>query len=202
MSITNKEEIIRQAAVFFFRKGYESTSLSEIAQAVKIQKPGLFFHFKNKEDLYHKVIDKYLIDVQSPKQKFGKIETVSLREFIDFYLQKVERTMQLVTQIIQSGKKTAIQYFFSSLECCSRYDRCAQALYDFNNEELDIWESVIQHARQTGEIRADVNPRALAENFRYAFLGMSYILSTNGGVKINELKDLFYNIYSNVKLIK
>ncbi len=183
MSITSKEEIIRQAAVFFFRKGYESTSLSEIAQAVKIQKPGLFFHFKNKEDLYHKVIEKYLINVQSPKQKFGTIETVSLQEFIDFYLQKIEENMQRVRKIIQGGEKTAIQYFFSSLECC----------------KLEIWESVIRNAQQAGEIRAGVNPRALAENFRYAFLGMSYMLSINGGVKIEELRDLFHNIYFNVK---
>lgn len=199
MSITSKEEIIRQAAVFFFRKGYESTSLSEIAQAVKIQKPGLFFHFKNKEDLYHKVIEKYLINVQSPKQKFGTIETVSLQEFIDFYLQKIEENMQRVRKIIQGGEKTAIQYFFSSLECCNRYDRCAQALYSANSEELEIWESVIRNAQQAGEIRAGVNPRALAENFRYAFLGMSYMLSINGGVKIEELRDLFHNIYFNVK---
>ncbi|TLS37249.1 TetR/AcrR family transcriptional regulator [Pseudalkalibacillus caeni] len=46
----------------FARKGFEGTSLAEIASRVGIKKPSLYAHFKNKEDIFLAVIDKVMAD--------------------------------------------------------------------------------------------------------------------------------------------
>ena len=47
-----KNKIINSSIKFFLDLGYENTSLSAIAQDVGIKKPSIYYHFKNKEELF------------------------------------------------------------------------------------------------------------------------------------------------------
>jgi AcrR family transcriptional regulator len=49
--ITTKERIIHETLKLVAQKNFEDISLSEIAKSVGITKPGIFRHFKNKEEL-------------------------------------------------------------------------------------------------------------------------------------------------------
>ncbi|WP_410784784.1 TetR/AcrR family transcriptional regulator [Kribbella sp. C-35] len=49
--------IQRVALELFTRKGYEATSLREIADELGIQKPSLYYHFKGKEDILRALFD-------------------------------------------------------------------------------------------------------------------------------------------------
>jgi AcrR family transcriptional regulator len=46
--LTKKEEILEVAKVHFANKGYERTSLDDVAKDLNITKPALYYHFKNK----------------------------------------------------------------------------------------------------------------------------------------------------------
>jgi AcrR family transcriptional regulator len=46
-----RTQILRQAALTFLRNGYDATSMSQIAERCGITKPGLYYHFKGKQDL-------------------------------------------------------------------------------------------------------------------------------------------------------
>lgn len=52
-----KESIIEVASELFSKSGYRSVSMSSIAKKLKITKPALYYHFKNKEELYMKAIN-------------------------------------------------------------------------------------------------------------------------------------------------
>jgi AcrR family transcriptional regulator len=52
-----KQRIIEEAFHIFALKGYDGTSLSEIAEKVGIKKPSIYVHFKSKEDLFLKILD-------------------------------------------------------------------------------------------------------------------------------------------------
>ena len=49
------EQIIRIATRLFARRGYEGTSLRDIADEAKITKAALYYHFPNKEALYQRI---------------------------------------------------------------------------------------------------------------------------------------------------
>ena len=46
-----KEKIVSVAVDLFYKKGYFATSISDIAKGCDIQKAGIYYYFKSKEDL-------------------------------------------------------------------------------------------------------------------------------------------------------
>jgi AcrR family transcriptional regulator len=53
----------------FWAKGYEGASLSDLTQAMRINRPSLYAAFGNKEQLFRKVLDRYM---DGPVAWFGK----------------------------------------------------------------------------------------------------------------------------------
>jgi AcrR family transcriptional regulator len=53
----------------FWAKGYEGASLSDLTRAMRINRPSLYAAFGNKEQLFRKVLDRY---VNGPLAYFGK----------------------------------------------------------------------------------------------------------------------------------
>jgi TetR/AcrR family transcriptional regulator, cholesterol catabolism regulator len=63
-SIDRAQEIYLTAAQIFFTKGYNATSLNDIADALKITKAGLYYYVDGKRDLLHRIIKLGLDSVQ------------------------------------------------------------------------------------------------------------------------------------------
>ena len=59
---STQDRIKQVALILFARKGFEGTSLSDIASGVGIKKPSLYAHYKSKEDLFLGVIHKVSVD--------------------------------------------------------------------------------------------------------------------------------------------
>src|SRR6202045_234825 len=53
----------------FWAKGYEGASLSDLTRAMRINRPSLYAAFGNKEQLFRKVLDRYM---NGPLAYFGK----------------------------------------------------------------------------------------------------------------------------------
>jgi len=53
----------------FWAKGYEGASLSDLTRAMRINRPSLYAAFGNKEQLFRKVLDRYM---DGPVAYFGK----------------------------------------------------------------------------------------------------------------------------------
>ena len=53
-----KENILQVASQLFDQKGYDRTSMNEIAEALGITKPSLYYHFKDKERLVLAVVQR------------------------------------------------------------------------------------------------------------------------------------------------
>ncbi len=55
-----KWAVLMAAATLFAQKGYSAASVREIVEAAGVTKPTLYYYFKNKEDLYVKLMDEAL----------------------------------------------------------------------------------------------------------------------------------------------
>ena len=69
---STQNRIKEVALILFARKGFEGTSLSDIASGVGIKKPSLYAHYKNKEDLFLGVIHKVFVDYNAFLIKTGE----------------------------------------------------------------------------------------------------------------------------------
>jgi AcrR family transcriptional regulator len=79
-----RELIIKTAARLFREKGYESTSVRELADAVNLQSGSLFFHFSSKEEILLSILesgllrsvailDRHLAKARTPREKLAAI---------------------------------------------------------------------------------------------------------------------------------
>ena len=63
---------LERAMHVFWAKGYEGATLSDLTRAMRINRPSLYAAFGNKEQLFRKVLDRY---VDGPLAYFGKALT-------------------------------------------------------------------------------------------------------------------------------
>ena len=61
-----KEEILDVATRHFAERGYEGTSMNDVAEAVGVRKASLFYHFETKEALYEAVLGRLIASVATP----------------------------------------------------------------------------------------------------------------------------------------
>jgi TetR/AcrR family transcriptional regulator, transcriptional repressor for nem operon len=92
-----KEKIIHESLRLFSTKGYMSTSINDILEAVGTSKGGLYNHFKSKEDLFFNALSEArkiwrqknlagLPELERPLDKIIKI----LENYRDYYLPDLE----------------------------------------------------------------------------------------------------------------
>jgi AcrR family transcriptional regulator len=195
---TNKKEILKAAAYLFMSNGYDGTSIAQISAAVGIQKASLFSHIKSKEELYRKVVVAYIINRHDPDFKFVQQDS-SLAEFLEIYLKGVSESMSVLTSVLDRGQLLPVSYFSFILEACKKYEDCAESFLGVNEREVLLWEKIIQRAQDQGEVRPEVNVKWAARMFRYNFAGISYIFSTNGGVTLEQIRQMLYDSYEAIK---
>lgn len=57
--MNTREKIISESLNLFSRKGFDAISVRDIAKAVGIKASSLYNHFKNKQDIFDTIIQKY-----------------------------------------------------------------------------------------------------------------------------------------------
>jgi AcrR family transcriptional regulator len=60
-----KEEILDVATRLFAERGYEGTSMNDVAERVGMRKASLFYHFATKDALYEAVLDRLVASMQA-----------------------------------------------------------------------------------------------------------------------------------------
>ena len=58
--MTSKEKIIKAAIKVFSAEDYDSASMDEIARVARLTKPMIYYHFKNKKDLYLYLLESHV----------------------------------------------------------------------------------------------------------------------------------------------
>lgn len=85
-SLSLENRILETAKSVFMEKGYSDTSMSEIAQRVGINRPGLHYYFRTKDKMFHAV--------------FGTIVQSLVPQFQEILLQKDLPFAERIGQVI------------------------------------------------------------------------------------------------------
>lgn len=64
-SLGVRERILELATGLFVAQGYDGVSMREIAEACRLSKAGLYYHFKDKEDLFLAILDENLSELEA-----------------------------------------------------------------------------------------------------------------------------------------
>ena len=196
------KRLIREAAYKqFLTKDYNTVPLKEIEKSLNLSRGCMSYHYPSKQELFIDVIDFYIFHKQYAKNKFKDISHTSLLEFIDYYIKRVEETMDAMKVYPIEKEKTNITraYLNLILQAEYFYPGFNGAFNEITNKEIKLWERIFVRAVETKEIRSDVNPSILALTFRILLFGKCFQDALVNGLRIEELKAVLYNQYELIK---
>jgi AcrR family transcriptional regulator len=55
--VDSRQEILHTAARLFQQRGYDATSMNDVAAALKLSKGGLYHHFQSKDEILYEIMD-------------------------------------------------------------------------------------------------------------------------------------------------
>lgn len=82
---TTRDRIVEAADQLFYRRGYDLTSFSDIADAVQISRGNFYYHFKSKDEILDAVIEARLANTRKMLAQWeteGKQPVDRIRSFI------------------------------------------------------------------------------------------------------------------------
>jgi AcrR family transcriptional regulator len=84
-----REKILLTAKSLFIRHGYHALAMRQIAESLNVSKPALYYHFKDKEELFLAVLNSYLEEMGKALDRITQ-EPVScaskVRLFVEYVL--------------------------------------------------------------------------------------------------------------------
>jgi AcrR family transcriptional regulator len=97
---STKEIIEKQATTLFSDKGYDATSMREIAEAAGVTKPVIYYYFKNKEQLCNHLISSGLEEFRQNLQHVNEAKNQSVLEqiiqMVDIHFDFCKRHIELM----------------------------------------------------------------------------------------------------------
>ena len=164
--------------IVFWQKGYEGASLTDLTEAMGINRPSLYSAFGNKEALFRKALDRY---GEGPASYFmAALEEPAARKVI-------EKLLRATVDALSDPRNPRGCLAVQSALCCGDDSSCVQR--ETKNRRLKAQDRLrvrFERARAEGDLPRSVDPSDLARYISILIHGLS-IQATNGA-KHDEMK--------------
>jgi len=153
-----EKQILEVAGQFFAQKGFEETSLREIAEVVGMQKPSLYHYFACKEDILWTLLEAGLTEQLKNAESIlassaGSSPRALLRKLLDAHANNVDERLDHVRIFLRS-------YQALGPERTSKY-------VDIRNQYVQLFIDLVAKGQRTRDF-AEGDPKIVA----YGLLGM------------------------------
>lgn len=154
--MNKKESILLDATRIFAAKGFADTSTAELAAATGVAESTIFYHFKNKEELFLEVMRKVRTEIV---QRFEEHER---KQGFESGLDKVEGLLSYYLYLAGSMEDAfLLLHRHYPYMLAQENEDCRENLEAVYNCMVDIFERAIDEGRRDGSI-ADVPARKTA----------------------------------------
>lgn len=139
---TKKSRIVQEAAALFDRNGYHSTSMEDIAAAVGISKPTLYYHFRSKDDILFSIHEEVIeLNIAREERRNAMV------------MPATQQLLELITDVIELNvtRPGYVRVFFEHYrELPAEQQQEIQKRRDYYR---DLVEAVIARGVKSGELR-------------------------------------------------
>lgn len=195
-----KEHIIDESFRLFASKKYERVVVPDIEATTGLTRGSIFYHVRNKKDLFIQVIDKYVFDqlLFFIKRKMRIQKETTLKGFLASYIRSIEKEIDFMHSL--SITNVYKSYFFLIMEASLHYPHFDEKMQDLINISDRVWERIIRQAIINGEIKENTNIHHTIISFRNCFMAMGLIKClTLEELDINELTRYYFATYNSLK---
>lgn len=171
----------------------------EIVRALKLTKGAFYHHFTGKEELFREVVHTYMIE--TGEGMYEALDQSSLQGFMYGYLERMHQAYLTMQQHSEGDTQTTINYFYLAFDALRVLEGFDQANQTLRASEHSLWETVIQHAKDAGEIKTDIPNAHLARLFVGVNdgVGMQLALQSRFQEAHAEIQVLWEDLYNLIK---
>lgn len=162
----DRETALEAAMLLFWDRGFEQTSVDELATAMGICTSSLYSSFGDKEALFLAAVDHY----QSGK---GNIYDIEVNEGKTAKAAFANVFKLAAVQMTRSDQPRGCMLAVALPTCSPKYDKLQKGLHDLRPLSEKIWVTRLQAAVQAKEIPESTDLHLLATFLRTTLLGMS-----------------------------
>lgn len=162
----------------FWRKGYEGTSLSDLTRAMRINRPSLYAAFGDKESLFRKALDRYMVRETRYWQK--AIDAPTVREFVEKLLRGAAEAMS------RAGSPRGCLLVQGALTCSAEAESVRRELSARRQAGEAAIRGRLKLAKKEGDLPAGADPGTLARYLTTVMQGMA--VQAAGGANRTELR--------------
>lgn len=154
-----KERIAEKARIIFEQKGYAGTSMEDIREASQISKGSIYYHFKNKEELFLYVVEQSSEQWRAMwKEQAKKVTTASEKLYLlaEYYASDMQKPLSLTVPEYMASEN--IDY---------------KMLIELIQPEYQIFYQIIQEGISSNEFKSDRSTEDLAYILYSTLTGLS-----------------------------
>ena len=152
-----RAEICRTAAQMIRERGFDATSVSDIARALGLTKAGLYHHFESKEAILYRIVKEPIARLHRTVGEIAKAPGPASA--------KLERAAAAHVQAFHDHYPHLFVYLRETEDVRRRF-RGSAGLGP--REYQRLWGDIVQGGMKAGEFRADLDPTVVV----YGLLGM------------------------------
>lgn len=157
--IQRQESIIYAARELFYQKGYQMTTMEEIAEKAELSKGTLYLYFDNKDELYISVISEGFRILEKRLQSIMESGGDVLWKGREIYYAFINHCL------VNKEHFRITQYFISILsesQTTSISRDLIESVHRQNQVMLDAVAELVREGKDEGIIREDIDPGAFA----------------------------------------
>ena len=168
------DEALEKALEVFWSKGYDGASLSDLTEAMGINKPSLYAAFGNKEQLFLKAIERY--ESRPCAYFYPALEQPTAYKVAESML------MGAATSMADRSHPHGCVVVQSALSCSEAAASVKEVLITKRREGEQNLCARLQRAQQEGDLPENTDPAVLARYLGTVIQGMA-IQATNGATQ-------------------
>lgn len=152
------------------KQGYDKSSLSQVAEAVSIQKPSLYYYFKSKEDIFLATIQEYYGDLFYVSDEY--LENIhSRQDFHDFFYQAG------LDYLKPFQEDSIMRQFYCEVNLQSQRLPSLMAYFDENDQATQgKLKEFFQHAQSKGVLSPDLHLETQVNTTLALMIGLSEMI--------------------------
>ena len=152
----DRQGVLEVAVRAFNEHGYDATSMGTLATRLGLSKSAIYHHFSSKEELLDAALDEALGGLEGVLAEPGAVEgspAARLQYVLDRAVHVLVERLPYVTLLLRLRGNTPVER--AALDRRREFDRAVTSL--------------VQAARDAGELRADIDPR-IAERLLFGMI--------------------------------
>ena len=154
--MTRKDAILQSAAVLFAEKGFKDTSMSELSKMTGVAQGTIFYHYKNKEDLFLSILQTMKEDI------IEKFDVYLRRNYFASGMEMMEKAVTFYLNL--AGADTSrflLLHRHDAYEFAKANPVCRDYLETIYDYLVDVFEQAILKGQKDGSIR-ELSARKIA----------------------------------------